>query len=90
MDSGGAGLPSTYEGVQYTSRPIAAVREDASQPSLGDMLNSLLPEYFEARSADNSNIGETASVSSSTPTADSRQNQVLPPNAPLPLQPYMD
>jgi len=62
--------------VNYTSRPIAAVREDASQPSLGDMLNDLLSEYFEARSTDNSNIGETASVSAaSAPTQDSPQNQ---------------
>jgi len=73
----GAGLPSDYECVNYTSRPIAAVREDASQPSLGDMLNDLLSEYFEARSTDNSNIGETASVSAaSAPTQDSPQNQV--------------
>jgi len=72
----GRGLPSDYECVNYTSRPIAAVREDASQPSLGDMLNDLLSEYFEARSTDNSNIGETASVSAaSAPTQDSPQNQ---------------
>ena len=49
--------------MQYTSRPVPAVREDSSHLTLGDTLNELLPEYFEARAADNSNIGETASVS---------------------------
>ena len=49
--------------MQYTSRPVPAVRDDGAHPTLGDTLNELLPEYFEARAADNSNIGETASVS---------------------------
>lgn len=58
-----AGVPNSYNRVQHTSRPVAATREDGSQANLADTLNHLLPEYFEPRPSDNSNIGETASVS---------------------------
>lgn len=43
------------------------------------MLESILPEYFEIGSGDNSNIGETASVSAaSAPPSEDQQNMVLP------------
>lgn len=62
--------------MQYTSRPLAAAREDLSQKSLGEALEDLLPEYFEVGSRDNSNIRETASVSAATAAAsDERQTQ---------------
>ena len=68
---------SQAESLQHTSRPMSAVREDLSQRTLGEALEDLLPEYFEVGSRDNSNIGETASVSA-TPAAanEDRQAQV--------------
>lgn len=73
-----AGSASQAEHLQYTSRSIAAAREDLSQRSLGEALEDLLPEYFEVGSRDNSNIGETASVSSAGAAAsETQQSQVL-------------
>ena len=71
------GIPSTLDALHHTSRPAAAVREDLSQSTLGETLDKILPEYFEAGSHDNSNIGETASVSAvGSPPEESRQVQV--------------
>lgn len=44
-----------------------------SQPTLGDMLESILPEYFEREATDDGSIGETASVSSAEPKAKSTE-----------------
>lgn len=72
----GQGSASKADSLQYTSRPLAAAREDLSQKSLGEALEDLLPEYFEVGSRDNSNIGETASVSAAGAAAsDERQTQ---------------
>ena len=60
--------------MDYTSRPIAAQQENGSQPTLGEMLEKLLPEYVEAkRPTDNASIGETASVSSFAGATKSKQ-----------------
>lgn len=72
------GTPNSLDMLHYTSRPATAIREDLSRPTLGEALDEILPEYFEAGSSDNSNIGETASVSAAgTGPSDSQQPQVI-------------
>ena len=71
------------DSLNYTSRPIASVKEDLSHRTLGEALEELLPEYFETGSGDNSNIGETASVSAAgTQVSEDRQSQACPSLSP--------
>ena len=37
---------SSYEGVDYTSRPVTAVTADGHSPTLGETLQRLLPQAF--------------------------------------------
>lgn len=59
---------------------MPAARDDLSHRTLGEALEAILPEYCDIGNSDNSNIGETASVSAAAARASGEsQTQVIPP-----------